>query len=178
MRVLRVATVVVTGLTLTAGGVMLAARGQQSRPGEIGENHVLVDNRSSNQAVPVIVQPNLDPSKALGVRAVRQSWEYRTLAVAPGKDRLRSLVALLPRDFAARFEETVVLERLASVRDEDLPAADWRAPPFGRLIKIVALEAQAAAGNPTAVAAFRDDLATRVRPVLHEMMETALSWAK
>ncbi|APV51553.1 N-formylglutamate deformylase [Betaproteobacteria bacterium GR16-43] len=26
--------------------------------------------------------------------------------------------------------------------------------------------------------AFRDDLAARVRPVLHEMMETALSWAK
>ena len=91
MGVLRVATVVVTGLTLTAGGVMLAARGQQSRPGEIGENHVLVDNRSSNQAVPVLVQPNLDPSKALGVRAVRQSWEYRTLTVAPGKDPARFL---------------------------------------------------------------------------------------
>jgi hypothetical protein len=91
MRGLTIATIVVAGLSLTAGGVMLTARGQQSRPGEIGENHVLVDNRYPNQAVPVVVQQNLDPAKALGVRAVRQPWEYRTLTLAAGKDPARFL---------------------------------------------------------------------------------------
>ena len=90
MRGLTPATIVVAGLSLTAGGVMLAAGGQQSRPGEIGENHVLVDNRSANQAVPVVVQ-NLDPAKALAIRAVRQPWEYRMLTLAAGKDPARFL---------------------------------------------------------------------------------------
>jgi hypothetical protein len=91
MRQLTIAAIFVASLSLTAGRVMLTARGQQLRPGEIGENHVLVDNRSSNQAVPVVVQQNLDPAKALGVRSVRQPWEYRTLTLAPGKDSARFL---------------------------------------------------------------------------------------
>jgi hypothetical protein len=91
MRGLTLATIVVAGLSLTVGHVILTARGQQSRPGEIGENHVLVDNRASNQAVPVVVQQNLDPAKALGVRSVRQPWEYRTLTLSPGKDSTRFL---------------------------------------------------------------------------------------
>jgi hypothetical protein len=95
------------------------------------------------------------------------------VAVAPGKDRLRSLVALLPHENAVRFDETVLLERLGSVRDEDLPAADWRAAPFGRLIKVVALEEKAIAGNPIAVAAFQDELdklSTRRRQVEVELV--------
>ena len=89
MRALTLATIVVAGLSLTTGSVMRAS-GQQSRPGEIGENHVLVDNRSPNQAVPVVVQ-NLDPAKALAVRAARQPWEYRMLTLAAGKDPARLL---------------------------------------------------------------------------------------
>jgi hypothetical protein len=90
MRGLTLATVVVAGLGLTAGGAMLTARGQSSRPGEIGENRVIVDNRGPSQAVPVVVE-NLDPAKALAVRAVRQPWEYRTLTLAAGKDPARFL---------------------------------------------------------------------------------------
>jgi hypothetical protein len=93
MRALTLGTIAVACLGLTAGAVMLAAGGQQSRPGEIGENHVVIDNRP-DQAIPVLVQRSLqvsgtvtiDPAKAVGIRAVRQSWEYRTITVGPGKD--------------------------------------------------------------------------------------------
>jgi hypothetical protein len=80
---------------------MLTARGQQSRPGEIGENHVLVDNRYPEQAIPVVLQQRLDPlrvqvvgtatvrvdpTSAVGVRTVRQLWEYRTITLGAGQD--------------------------------------------------------------------------------------------
>jgi hypothetical protein len=91
MRSLTIATIVVVGLGLTAGGAMLTARSQSSRPGEIGENRVIVDNRGPNEAVPVVVQQNPDPAKALSVRAVRQPWEYRTLTLAAGRDQARFL---------------------------------------------------------------------------------------
>jgi hypothetical protein len=89
MRGLTTGAIVVIGLGM-AGGAMLTARAQQARPGEIGENHVLIDNRYANQAIPVVVQ-NIDLAKALAVRAARQSWDYRTLTVAPGKDPARFL---------------------------------------------------------------------------------------
>ena len=91
MKGLTIATLVVAGLGMTAAGAMLTARGQSLRPGEIGENRVLVDNRGPNEAVPVVVQQNSDPAKALSVRAVRQAWEYRTLTLATGKDPARLL---------------------------------------------------------------------------------------
>src|SRR5215467_14914927 len=89
MRGLTIATIVAGSLGLTAGGAMLTAHGQSLRPGEIGENRVLVDNRGPNEAVPVVVQQNSDPAKALIVRAARQAWEYRTLTLAAGKDPAR-----------------------------------------------------------------------------------------
>lgn len=69
------------GVAVIAGTALLTARGQYSRPGEIGENHVTVDNR-----VQVAGTVSIDPTKAVGVHAVRQPWEYRTVTVGAGKD--------------------------------------------------------------------------------------------
>ncbi len=102
MRGLTIGSIAAACLALTAGAVMLTARGQQSRPGEIGENHVLVDNRYPEQAIPVVLQQRLDPlrvqvvgtatvrvdpTSAVGVRAVRQLWEYRTITFGPAGSR-------------------------------------------------------------------------------------------
>jgi hypothetical protein len=81
MRALRVGSVAALGVALTAGTVMLMARGQSSRPGDIGENHVVVDNR-----VQVTGTVTIDPAKAVGIRAVRQPWEYRIVTIALGKE--------------------------------------------------------------------------------------------
>jgi hypothetical protein len=78
MRSLTAGLLAVTCLALIAGATMLTARGQQQRPGEIGENRVLVDNHRPDQAVPVLVQKDLE----VRVRAVRQQWEYRTLVTS------------------------------------------------------------------------------------------------
>jgi hypothetical protein len=78
---------------------MLTARAQQARPGEIGVNHVFIDNRYPEQAVPVVVQRTpeplrvqvagsvtIDPKSVVPVRAVRQQWEYRTITATGGQD--------------------------------------------------------------------------------------------
>jgi len=78
-------TIALASVGLMAGTALLMARGQQSRPGEIGENRVLVEDHRPEQAVPVVVQ-RIDLATALGVRAVRQTWECRTITFASGKD--------------------------------------------------------------------------------------------
>jgi hypothetical protein len=90
MRSFTAGLITVTCLALIAGTAMVTARGQQQRPGEIGENRVLVDNHRPDQAVPVIVQ-RIDQTSAIGVRAVRQSWEYRVLNLPVGQDPARLL---------------------------------------------------------------------------------------
>jgi hypothetical protein len=105
MRGLTIGSIAVACLALTAGTVMLAARGQNSRPGEIGANHVLVDN-PSEQAIPVVLQQRpdplrvqvvgtttvrVDPTSAVGIRTVRQPWEYRSIAFATGQDPMAAL---------------------------------------------------------------------------------------
>jgi hypothetical protein len=106
MRGLTFGSIAVTCVALTAGTAMLAARGQYARPGEIGGNHVLVDNRYPEQAIPVVLQQRpdplrvqvvgtttvrVDPTSAVGIRTVRQLWEYRTITVAAGQDPAGSL---------------------------------------------------------------------------------------
>jgi hypothetical protein len=105
MRAMAIGFIGALALALTAGTVMPAARGQ-SRPGEVGESHVLVDNRAPEQAIPVVVQRNLDPLRVqvtgthtvtidpmsvVAARAARQPWEYRTITVAAGQDPAGSL---------------------------------------------------------------------------------------
>ena len=78
----RIASIAGLCVVLTAGAAMLTARGQYSRPGEIGENHVVVDNR----VLPVTGTVTIDPAKPVGVHAVRQPWEYRIITIASGKE--------------------------------------------------------------------------------------------
>ena len=79
MRGLTIGSIAVACLALTAGTVMLTARGQYARPGEIGGNHVLVDNRSPEQAIPVVLQQRPDPLRVqvVGTTTVRRSNECR-----------------------------------------------------------------------------------------------------
>jgi|SRR6516162_602812 len=88
MRAPTIGMIAIVCLGFTAGAALLTARGQYSRPGEIGANHVTVDNR-----VEVTGTVAIDPAKAVGVRAVRQPWEYRTLTVGAGKDPSAGLAA-------------------------------------------------------------------------------------
>jgi hypothetical protein len=106
MRGLTFGSIAVTCVALTVGTAMLAARGQYARPGEIGQNHVLVDNRDPEHAIPVVVQQRpdplrvqvvgtttvrVDPTSAVGIRTVRQPWEYRSIAFATGQDPMAAL---------------------------------------------------------------------------------------
>ena len=86
MRALTIGSAAGLCLALTAGAAMITARGQYQRPGEIGENHVVVDNR-----VQVGGTVAIDPAKPVGIHAVRQPWEYRTITVGAGKDPAGSL---------------------------------------------------------------------------------------
>ena len=99
MRPLTIGAIAVSCLALTGGTAMLTARAQQARPGEIGVNHVFIDNRYPEQAVPVVVQRapeplrvqvagsvTIDPTSPVPVRTVRQQWEYRTITAASGQD--------------------------------------------------------------------------------------------
>ena len=99
MRALTIGSIVAACVGLTAGTALLMARGQQSRPGEIGENRVLIENHRPDQAVPVrALEPlrvqgsgSSDPASAVAVRAVRQLWEYRSLNLSGGQDLARLL---------------------------------------------------------------------------------------
>jgi len=91
------------GIMLPAGEAMLAAPGQQDRPGQIGRNTVWVNNRGRNEAVPVAIQ-DVTTSTPIGVqvigtptvaiaavsvlqaRLVRQPWEYRTINIPTGQE--------------------------------------------------------------------------------------------
>src|SRR5438876_1043869 len=78
-------------LALATAPSLLTARAQ-SRPGDMTQAHVWIENRSGNEAIPVVVQRSvdplqvqvagrptvtIDPSSTIGTRAVRQQWEYR-----------------------------------------------------------------------------------------------------
>jgi hypothetical protein len=100
---LAVALATLGGIVLPAAGAMLAAPGQQDRPGQIGQNKVWIENRGRNEAVPVAIQ-EVTTSTPIGVqvigtptvavtaasvvqaRLVRQAWEYRTVNIATGQD--------------------------------------------------------------------------------------------
>jgi hypothetical protein len=86
-------------LVVAAGAVGAVAQGQ-SRPGEMTQAHVWVENRSSSEAIPVVVQTpatplhvQIDQANAVAVSAVKQSWEYRSIALAVGPDPARGLAA-------------------------------------------------------------------------------------
>ena len=98
------------GVVVLTGGAMLAAPGQQDRPGLISPAKVWVENRGRNEALPVVIQDvttatpigvqvigtptvAIAPSAVVQARLIRQAWDYRTIAIAPAEDAARVLSA-------------------------------------------------------------------------------------
>src|SRR5258706_16317316 len=84
---------------MTVGAVALLAQGQ-SRPGEMSQARVWVQNTAS-EPVPVVVErvagvtqvrmTGVDPDLVVPVRAVRQFLEYRTFVLDPRIDSMAGL---------------------------------------------------------------------------------------
>ena len=77
-------------LVATVGGAVMVARGQSTqRPGEPTQAQVFVQNRSANDAIPVVVQSiagvsyvrlaGIEPNVVVPTKGVPQGWEYRTV---------------------------------------------------------------------------------------------------
>jgi hypothetical protein len=82
--------------TLIAGTAILAAPGQErtsDRPGQLTRSSVLVDNRTPDEAIPVVVQ-SFRATSALPVQLTRQVWEYQTVTLQPNQDAGRALSAV------------------------------------------------------------------------------------
>lgn len=86
-------------VAMAAAVVAVAAQGP-GRPGEMTQARVWVENRSSNEAIPVVVQTpatplrvQIDQTNAVPVSAAKQSWEYRSIALAVGPEPARGLAA-------------------------------------------------------------------------------------
>jgi hypothetical protein len=101
---LRIRVLLFTCVGLTAGAAMLA----QSRPGDMTQSRVWIENRLTGDAIPVVVQNTGAPARVLvtgtpsvtvesantlPTRLVRQSWEYRTIVLPAGQDPASLLVA-------------------------------------------------------------------------------------
>ena len=86
----------------TAGAAILAA--PQTRPGEMTQARVWIENRGTGEAIPVSIESmslntrplrvevigthevTLPPAAVLQVRSVRQNWEHRVLTIQTGQD--------------------------------------------------------------------------------------------
>jgi hypothetical protein len=107
-----------TAYALTAGAliagaaVLPRASAQEStqQPGQPTRANVWIQNRGEMEAVPVAIEGvtsesplrvaivgvpriSMDPASTLQARAVRQSWEYRTVSLAAGQDPVAALNA-------------------------------------------------------------------------------------
>lgn len=88
---------------LAAVGTALLAAPGQDRPGQLTQSRMFIENRGSDQAVPVSLENDslrtplrvqiagsppvtIGGSIVLPTRNVRQAWEYQTLRVAFGQD--------------------------------------------------------------------------------------------
>lgn len=97
------ACVLSASIALTAGASILAAPGQNTAyPGASTKPSVWVENRGRGEAIPIVLQEVATPtpvsvqvigtptvtigsSSVVQVRAVRQSWEYRTVTIPLGQ---------------------------------------------------------------------------------------------
>jgi hypothetical protein len=91
--------VVLTCVTLIAGAAMVAAPGQNtSQPGQPTQGKVWVENRSRDEAIPVVIAQNAamtlpvrlagalpgTPPAPVPVQRIRQPVEYQTVTVPAG----------------------------------------------------------------------------------------------
>jgi hypothetical protein len=86
-------------VVFTGTAVVLVAQAP-TRPGEMTQARVWIENRSPNEAIPVAIQSSAtpvrvtgDPATPLPIVAVRQVWEYRSLQFATNVELTRGLVA-------------------------------------------------------------------------------------
>ena len=94
-------------VAFVAGAAIFPAA-QQNRPGDVIPPRVWIENRSATDAIPVVVQDAAKPmpvqliampsvhvasAATIPTRAVRESWEYRTLSVPSGQDAAGLLAA-------------------------------------------------------------------------------------
>src|SRR5471032_112214 len=89
----RVAAAIGVGSLIIGGGVILGARWQAQRPGDMTQARVWIENRAADEAIPVVLQNptaplrvQIDPSTIVAARAARQQWEYRSVSLATGDD--------------------------------------------------------------------------------------------
>jgi hypothetical protein len=98
--------------SLIAGALVVAVFGTgfvtaQDRPGLMTQARVWIENRRSDEAVPVRVLADPDsPTRVMVVnggvtvsgtvtaRPAKQVWEYRSIVVVPSRDFMPALVAL------------------------------------------------------------------------------------
>jgi len=97
--------------SLIAGALVVVVFGTafvtaQDRPGLMTQARVWIENRRSDEAVPVRVLADPDsPARVMVVngltvsgtvtaRPAKQVWEYRTIVVVPNRDFMPALVAL------------------------------------------------------------------------------------
>jgi len=103
----------VIACALIAGGAALpraSAQESTQQPGQPTRANVWIQNRGEMEAVPVAIEGvtaesplrvevvgvpriSMDPASTLQVRALRQSWEYRTVSLAAGQDPVAALNA-------------------------------------------------------------------------------------
>ena len=102
---------VLSACALLAGGIVMQQASAQEGtqyPGQGTRASVWIQNRGDVEAVPVSIERvtaevplrvevvgeasvSMDPRSVLQVRAVRQSWAYRTVSVAAGQDPVVAL---------------------------------------------------------------------------------------
>jgi len=98
-------------LSLMGGALLIAILGAtfvaaQDRPGLMTQARVWIENRRADEAVPVHVVADPDnPARVMVINGVtvsgtvtthsaRQTWEYRSVVVTPGRDVMPALTAL------------------------------------------------------------------------------------
>jgi len=99
----RTVIVVAGACALAAVGTTILAAPGQDRPGQLTQARMFVENRGSDQAVPVSIENNslntpisvqvagsppvtIGGSIVLPTRAVRQAWEYQAIRILFGQD--------------------------------------------------------------------------------------------
>ena len=108
MRLKSMGAVVVGALVITSFALTASPEQQTTRtPGQMTEGHVRIDNRGSEEAIPVDVrdvhlnrplrvevingEPQYGPTNPVQVRGIRPTWEYRTLSILPTDDAAAKL---------------------------------------------------------------------------------------
>jgi len=94
----RTAAVVVCVAGVVSAAALVVRAQSTTRPGEPTLARVWVENRSPNEAIPVVIEATsaplrvqLEPATVVISNAGRQAWDYRSIPLASGADPARAL---------------------------------------------------------------------------------------